>query len=359
MKLGMAVDGKLRLQADGGVSCDVTGSAKPHPAGRGILGYAAVAFAARPGWGVRLDFDARTSRSCETNDSGEPTFDSVSSLVRTTLEWKSGSGRLSSKVAWEREGVVFPCRPSSDRDSRVVEGELRVVPTAAVSAQVGVSFVDRRYRIAPHKDSSTNASWCEVEVDPAGAGAEGKVRLEGRSVTYPGSSTRTYDQRSSEVALSWNPLSRLFVSLTLSHVDRDFPFAPEKDLTDREVSALLSMRDTLAGTITLKGTAFQRKVPASAQKEYTSHSIGTELESLVGDHLSLSAGCVLSKRIHKDPQERDGDYTEAEISWRVRYDLSKDAELVCEAEIERREYPFKETANTYGLTSGVTVVYRF
>lgn len=358
MELGMGVDGKLRLQAGGGVSCDVTAGARPHPAGRGVLGYAAVALAARPGGGFRLDLDARTSRTSEADDAGDPADDRISRLIRAVLAWKSPSCRVSSKVAWEKEGVVFPCRPASDHERREVAGEVSVVPVAVMSALAGVSFVDREYRVAPYKSSATNVAWCEVGVDPAG-NVEGKVRLEGKRAVYPGSPTRTYNQRKREVTLSWDPRPRLSIGLALSHVDKDFPFAREKDLLDREISASLSMGGTAVGTLTLEGTAFERKVPACAKNEYTGQSVGAELESSVGCNLSLSAGCVLSRRLHADPSERDDDYTEAEITWKMRYDLSRDTEITCEAQIERREYPLREARNTHRFTSGVTVVYRF
>lgn len=358
MKLGMAFDGKLRLPAGAGISCDITAGARPNPAGCGLLGYAAVAFAAKPGGGLRLDLDARRSRTSESDDAAEPGTERISSTVRAALAWKSPSGRMSTKVVWEEEGAAYPYRPASDHGRREVSGEVRVVPGPWMSALVGLNLIDREYRIAPYKSSTTRVSRFELGVKQT-AKLGGKVRLERKHAAYPGSRNKTYDQHTREITLSWDPRPRLSVGLILSHIDKEFPFAREKDLRDREIAASLSMGGTVVGTLTVEGTVFERKVPASTKKEYRAQSIGAEAELPMGDRLSLCAGCVLSRKAYADPEERDEDYSETEVTWKLTYDLSQDIDITYEAEIKRREYPLRETKNTHRFKSRVTLVYRF
>lgn len=358
MRLGVAFDGKLHLPAGGGISCDITAGARPNPAGCGVLGYAAIGFAAKPGGGLRLDLDARRSRTSESQDVGELATERVSSTLRAALAWRSPSGRMSTKVAWEKEGATYPYRPASDHERREVSGEVRVVPGPWMSALVGLNLIDREYRIAPYKSSTTSVSWLELGVKQSER-LGGKVKLEQKHAAYPGSRHKTYDQHTREVTLSWDPKPRLSVGLVLSHVDKGFPFAREKDLRDRELAASVSMEGTVAGTLTLEGTVFERKVPASTKKEYRAQSIGAEAEFSAGDRLSLSAGCVMYRRIHIDPAERDEDYNETEVTWKLAYDISQDIDITYEAGIKRREYPLRETKNTHKFKSGVTLVYRF
>ena len=358
MRLGMAFDGKLHLPAGGGISCDITAGARPHPAGCGALGYAAIGLAAKAGGGLRLDLDARRSRTFESEDAGELATERVSSILRAAVSWRSPFGRMSTKVAWEKEGATYPYRPASDHDCREVSGEVRVVPGPRMSALVGLNLIDREYRIAPYKGSTTSVSWFELGVKQTEK-LGGKVRLERKHAAYPGSRNKTYDQHTREITLSWDPRPRLSVGLILSHVDKEFPFAREKDLRDRELAASLSMGGTVVGTLTLEGTVFERKVPASTKKEYRAQSIGAEAEFSAGDRLALCAGCVLSRRAYADPEERDEDYSETEVAWKLTYDLSQDIDITYEAEIKRREYPLRETKNTHRFKSGVTLVYRF
>lgn len=358
MKLGMAFDGKLHLPAGGGISCDITAGARPNPAGRGVLGYAAVAFAAKPGGGLRLGLDARRSRTSESHDAGDPGTERISSTVRAALAWKSPSGRMSTKVVWEKEGAAYPYRPASNHERREVSGEVRVVPGPWMSALVGLDLIDREYRIAPYKSSTTSVSWFELGVKQTEK-LGGKVRLERKHAAYPGSRNKTYDRHTREITLSWDPRPRVSVDLILSHVDKEFPFAREKDLRDRELAASLSMGGTVVGTLTLEGTVFERKVPASTKKEYRVQSIGAEAEFPASNRVSFSAGCMLSRRIHVDPAERDEDYSETEVTWKAAYDISQDIDIAYEAEIKRREYPLRETKNTHRFKSRVTLVYRF
>ena len=358
MRLGMAFDAKLHLPAGGGISCDITAGARPNPTGCGALGYAAIGFAAKPGGGLRLDLDARRSKTSESGDPGEPGTERVSSTVRAALAWKSPSGWMSTKVVWEEEGAAYPYRPASDHERREVSGEVRVVTGPWVSALLGLNLIDREYRIAPYKSSTTSVSWFELGVKQTRK-LGGKVRLERKHAAYPGALNKTYDQHTREVTLSWDPKPRLSVGLILSRVDKEFPFAREKDLRDRELAASLTMGGTIVDTMTLEGTVFERKVPASTKKEYRAQSIGAEAEFSVGDRLSLCAGCVLSRRAYPDREERDEDYSETEVTWKLTYDLSQDIDIAYEAEIKRREYPLRETKNTHRFKSGVTLVYRF
>lgn len=358
MTIGMAFDGKLHLPTGGGISCDATAGARPHPAGCGMLGYAAIGIAAKPGGGFRLDFDARRSRTSEADDPGGPRTDRVSSTLRAALAWKTPSGRLAAKAAWEKEDAAHPYRPRSDHERRESSGELRVTPVPWISALIGLGLIDKQYRLAPHNTSVVRVSSIEVGLK-RGKALEGEFRLERKHATYPWSRTKTYSQDTREVALSWDPGSGPALALVVSQVDKGFPFAPHKDLRDRQLAASASIEGTAAGTLTLEATVFERRVPASPEKEYRACSVGAEVEFSPSERLSLSAGCVLSRRLYVNPTARAGDYRQAEVTWKLAYDLLQDLDVTYEAAVRRREYPFKETENTHRFRSGVSLVYRF
>ncbi|MGE5585036.1 MAG: hypothetical protein ACM309_05795 [Bacillota bacterium] len=358
MTIGMAFDGRLHLPTGGGTSCDVTAGARPHPAGRGMLGYAAIGIAAKPGRGFRLDFDARRSRTSEANDPDGPRTDRVSSTLRAALAWRTPSGRLAAKGTWEKEDAAHPNRPMSDHERWETSGELRVTPVPWVSALVGLDLIDKQYRLAPHNTSVVRVSSIEVGLK-RGKALEGEFRLERKHATYPWSSTKTYSQDTREVALSWDRGSGTALALVISQVDKGFPSASYKNLRDRELAASASIEGTAAGTLTLEATVFERRVPASPEREYRACSVGAEVELSPGERLSLSAGCALSRRLYVDPMARAGDYRQAEVTWKLAYDLLQDLDVTYEAAVRRREYPLKETENTHRFKSGVSVVYRF
>ncbi|MGE5592688.1 MAG: hypothetical protein ACM3X3_03255 [Betaproteobacteria bacterium] len=358
MKLDMAFDGKLRLPARGGMSCDITFGARPAPDGRGALGYAAAAFAAKMGGGLRLDLDARKSRTVESYDPSAQGRECISSTVRAALGWKPLASGLSANLVWERERAAYPARPESDHERRQVAGEVKVVPAPRVSVLAGFDVVSREYWVAPKKSSAMTASWVELAGERA-EGLEGRVKIEQKRAAYPGSSGRTYDQRAREVALSWGPTARLSVDMALSDIDKRFPFAAAKNLHDREFSVSLGMKKTVFGTLTFEGVLFERKVPASPKSEYKARSVGVEAESPLNKNLSLCAGYTFAQRTYTDQGERDGDYREATVTWKLSYALSRDLDVVYEAEIKRREYPLKATKNTHRFESGITLVYRF
>ena len=358
MKLDMAFDGKLRLPSVGGMSCDVAFGARPAPDGRGALGYAAAALAAKMGGGLSLDLDARKSRTVESDDSAGQGRECISTIVRAALGWKPLATGLSANLAWEREQTAYPARPESDHERREVAGELKMAPVSQVSVLAGFDVVSRDYWVEPKKSSATTACWLELAGERAKA-LEGRVRIERKRAMYPESTGRTYDQTTREVALSWDPVARLSVDVALSDVDKRFPFAAAKDHHDRELSMSLGLKKTVLGTLTLEGALFERKAPASPKNEYKARSVGAEAETSLSKNLSLRAGCAFVQRGYTDSGERDGDYHEATATWRLSYSLSRDLDVAYEAEIKRREYPLRPAKNLHGFESGITLVYRF
>ncbi len=358
MGLGMAFDGKLHLPAGSGMSFDITAGAGPHPASGSLLGYAAIEFAAKPGGGLRLALDARRSRTSEADDPGDPGPERVSSRLRASLAWGSPSGRLSMKVSCEGEESVHPCRPTSDYDRSAVSGQVKVNPAANVWVQADFGFAAKEYLITPRNTSNTTLSSLELGLK-RGRNLSGTLKLERKGVCYPGSPRKTYNQHAQEASLSWEPGPGLAVDVVVSQVNKGFPHAREKDLRDRKACVSVSLDGLVADTLTLEGAVFERKVPAFTEKEYRVHSIGAEVKVSPCDRLAVLAGCMLSRRLYLSPAARAGDYSEAEASWKVAYDISDDLAITYRSLVKRREYPLKQTSSMHRLKSTITLVYRF
>ncbi len=356
--LGMSIEGKLRIPLGPAAHCELAAAVEPHPGTGAAEGSVSAEMRARAQSGVALEVSVRRGLSLEGDDPGDEGEECLLSSLASSVSWQGAGRWLYWRASYEAHNRVFPDRPTSDRREREAAASVRVRPLARLSMRADVTASGREYRLAAHNTSRSFISALTGSYD-LGAGLSAEVEIERKDVRYPASQTKTYGQLSWEGSATYARASGWSLGCSLSHTRRSFPFAPSKDLFEREAAVEATLKRKGLGALTLEGAVFGRVVPASPGKEYQLTTLGAGYAFSPAPGLDVDCESVLSRKLYADPASRRGDYCEVRVSCELAKDLGSGLEVVGRTELKRREYPNRPADSTHRVESSLALVYRF